>query len=131
LGAIAVVALVVVPLVPTARSRVRLEHKDLIHERARARSLERLHSIITRFGGPAAVLRCGRPMTWVAFQSIVAWETGLNVGVVGFNPPHDLKLKQAFVYFEPNHLGWRVRLFHLAPADRAACVPLAQVTATR
>jgi hypothetical protein len=128
---LAVVAAFAAVLLPTARSRVRLEHTDLIHERARTRQINRLDSLIASYGGASAVTRCGQPATWVEYQSIVAWDTRLNVGVVDNDPRRALAAGKPIVYFAPHRYGWHVEPIHTAPALVARCAALTARTAVR
>jgi hypothetical protein len=118
---IAVVALIALTLVPTAVTRVRTEHQDLFHERARTRQINRLQGVIARLGGASAILACATPSSQLSFQSILAWETNLNVGQVGYHPARDLRRHRPVVLFRPVGFGWHVHPYHTAPALQSQC----------
>jgi hypothetical protein len=118
---IAIVAVLVLTLVPSAITRVRAERKDLTHERARTRQINRLQAVIAQHGGPAAVTACGSPVSQLSFQSVLAWETNLNVGNVGYHPGRELRGHRPIVMFTPVGFGWRVHPYHTAPALQAQC----------
>lgn len=128
IGPAAVVVLVVV-LLPGARVRVQVEHRDLIKQRGFARQIDRLHAVIAADGGAARVLACGRAVTLVGFQSTLAWELGLNVGNVGHKPGKEIGHGGPIVLFKPHLLGWQVRPIHTSLADRGKCSRLRAVTA--
>ncbi len=96
-------------LVPTARSTARSVHGEISMGRKYARQVDRLDSYVRSQGGAAAVLRCGQPVSAAGFQSVVAWETGLNVGDIGWTPVQNDGPPHAVVVFEPRGLGWVVR----------------------
>ena len=126
---ISVLALIALTLVPTAVTRVRTEHQDLFHERARTRQINRLQGVIARLGGPSAILACGTPSSQLEYQSILAWNTGLNVGQVAFHPSRDLRRHRRIVLFVPVGHGWRVQPHNTPPALRAQCRHLRTRTA--
>ena len=114
-------------LVPAAASRIRIEHKDLTHERARTTEINRLHSVISQLGGPARVLRCGQPQIPIQFQSILAWNLGVNVGILYYNPNPSKTVKKPVVLFEPHGVGWKVRTANAT----GSCAGLAAQTPLR
>ena len=119
---IAIVALIALALVPSAITRLHAEHKDLYHERARTRQINRLQGVIARVGGPAAVTACGAPASELSFQSVLAWETHLNVGGVAYHPARDIyRRRRPIVEFRPVGYGWRVHPYRTPPALRAQC----------
>jgi hypothetical protein len=105
---VVVVGLIVASLVPGARSRGRVEHKDLIHERGRTATIVRLNSTISAVGGWQRVRACGQPVTTVEYVSMLAWYVHLNDGIVGYLPRLALRQKHAIVLFTPLHSGWSV-----------------------
>ena len=99
-------------LIPATASRVRIERKDLTHERARTRQINRLHSVISELGGTARIMHCGQPQIPTEFQSILAWNLGVNVGVLYYNPNPYASTNRPAVLFEPHGVGWKVRTAH-------------------
>jgi hypothetical protein len=118
---VAVVALLVVSLIPGALSRARVEHKDVRHERARTVQINRLAATLTALGGYKHVRACGRPVTNVEYVSIMAWYTKLNTGVIGHRPKFELKQTYPIVLFTPLQNGWAINSYHLAPSMQASC----------
>ena len=88
------VAVLVVALAPTARSRVRVTRNEIASARSHAEQVNRLTAVIKRVGGPAKVKACGQPVSLVGFQSTLAWAVGLNVGNVGFRPGRSIDTGQ-------------------------------------
>ena len=127
---IAIVTLIALALVPSALTRLRAEHKDLYHERARTRQINRLAGVIARIGGPAAVTACGQPASELSFQSVLAWTTNLNVGGVGYHPARDIHRRRAVVEFRPVGNGWHVHPYHTRPGMHAQCRRLIARTPT-
>jgi hypothetical protein len=121
-----VVVAVGLAMVPPARSRLRIERRDLTHERARAQELNRLSRVVTRLGA-TRILACGQPNIPIGYQSVLAWYLGSNVGELYFAPnsqafklhPHPV------VNLYPLTRGWKVFPSHVAnaatAAQRAAC----------
>ena len=119
---IAIVALIALALVPSAITRLRAEHTDLFHERARTRQINRLSGVITRIGGPAAVTACGVPGSELSFQSVLAWSMNLNVGGVAYHPARDVyRRRRPIVEFRPVGHGWHVHPYHTRPGMRVQC----------
>jgi hypothetical protein len=112
-------------LVPAARSTARSVHGEISVEREYARQVDRLDTYVSRQGGAAAVVRCGQPVSAVGFQSVVAWETGLNVGDIGWTPIPASGPAHAIVVFEPKGLGWVVRP---VDSDASGCRSLSAET---
>jgi hypothetical protein len=124
LAAVAAVVAFIVALIPAGGRRVRLTHGELTATRKSATRLDRLHAVIVRLGGPARILACGHPVTLVGNQSTLAWELGLNVGVVGYRPGREIDSGRPIVIFKPHGRGWQVRPVNTLAADRAACAAL-------
>jgi hypothetical protein len=104
-----VVALFAV-MVPQAISQLRLEHKDIYHERARTTQINKLAATINSLGGYQHVLRCGHPVLNVEYVSIMAWYTHLNTGVIGYRPQIELYHRSyPIVVFTPLRNGWAVK----------------------
>jgi hypothetical protein len=118
------VAVLVVALAPTARSRVRTTRDEIKRARSHAKQVNRLTAVIKRVGGPAKVKACGQPVSLVGFQSTLAWAVGLNVGNVGFRPGRSIDKGQPIVLFKPHLGGWQVRTYNLPAASRAGCAEL-------
>jgi hypothetical protein len=114
--------------IPGAVARVRDERKDLYHERGRTRQIDRLGAVIGRLGGPAKITACGQPVTEVAFQSVLAFELGLNVGHVGYHPQRNIRIGRPIVLFEPVGFGWRIHAVHTSPGKHALCVHMRAAT---
>jgi hypothetical protein len=125
---LAVLALFMATLAPAAQSRVKVEQLDLKHERARATQINRLHAIISELGGVKRILACGQPVTEVEFQSILAWEIGLNVGEAGFTGRAAEKAGHPIVLIEPVGKGWRARAFNQLPSQKALCAGMVAQT---
>ena len=65
---IALVAILAVALVPPAIARLREEHRDLIHERARTKEINLLAGAVNAYGGYKHLLACGHPVTAVGLR---------------------------------------------------------------
>ena len=108
-------------MVPPARSRLRIERRDLTHERVRAQELNRLSTVVNRLGA-ARILACGQPNIPIGYQSVLAWYLGSNVGILYFAPnsqafklhPHPV------VNMYPLKNGWNVFPSHVANASSAS-----------
>jgi hypothetical protein len=118
---IAAAAIAVVVLVPGALARVRTERKDLTHERARTTQINQLETTISHLGGYRHVRRCGEPVTTVRYVSVLAYDTKLNVGLVGHRPTFELHQKYPIVMFEPLDNGWKTFPWHTAATAVAPC----------
>jgi hypothetical protein len=118
-GPVAVAGLIVA-LVPVARSRVHDTHVQIHKDRVAAVRINRLAAVIDR-DGARAIRSCGQPFSFVGLQSTLAWELGMNVGSVGFNPGRAIGHGRPMVFFRPRNLGWRVRTYNLPAAKAASC----------
>jgi hypothetical protein len=118
---ILVVAVLVGTLVPSAVSQVRIEHRDLRHERARTTEINKLNATINSLGGYKRVLACGRPVTNVEYASVIAWYVKYNTGYIGYRPTYELRQTYPIVMFTSLRNGWAVQPFHIAASGRAAC----------
>jgi hypothetical protein len=118
LGAVMVLAAF---LISPAISRLRFEHADLIHERARSKQIGLLAGTINNLGGYHHILACGEPVTNVEYVSILAWLTRLNVGKVGHRPKFELHQKYPIVLFTQLRNGWAVTPYRTPAALRSSC----------
>jgi hypothetical protein len=126
IGAAAAVALVAV-MVPNIRFRGRLVHNGIRLGRTWTKVITRLNIVLARDGGTRAILACGTPVTSVPFQSILAWQMGLNVRQVGWVPTKWIAAGQPAVVFTNVFAGWQVRVYH---TTTAACSQLNRDTPT-
>jgi hypothetical protein len=118
------VAILVAALAPAAALRVRTV-RGQIHDAHRfAAQDDSLEAVIVRDGGAARILACGQPVTDVGHQSVLAWDTGLNVGEVGFKPGKAIDHGNPIVLFHSHHDGWQVRAVHPLASNRAMCARL-------
>jgi hypothetical protein len=108
-------------LIPGTITRARNEHKDLSHERQRTKVINRLSGLIDRLGGPSAVLACGRPVTNVAYVSILGWLANQNDGKVGHRPQFELHNVYPIVLFTELRNGWASYPWHTASANVTSC----------
>ena len=108
-------------LIPGARARIGVEHRDLRHEQARTREIDRMASIIDALGGPRAVLRCGQPVTDVEYVSLLGWLTDLNDGVIGHRPQFELHRPTPVILFTALPNGWASYAWHMRRSQAAAC----------
>ncbi len=120
LGPVVAVGLIVA-LAPDARSRVRTVRSLIEDSRHSAKQIDRLHKVIDDDGGPDAIKACGQPVSFIGFQSTVAWFFNLNVGNVGFRPGKSIGRGDQIVLFKPHDNGWQVRLYNLSPTVKAKC----------
>jgi hypothetical protein len=106
------VAVLVATLVPAAALRVRTVRGEIHDAHSFAAQDDSLEAVIAREGGAARILACGQPVTDVGHQSVLAWDTGLNVGKVGYKPGKEINLGIPIVLFHSHHTGWQVRPIH-------------------
>ncbi|MGI8903732.1 MAG: hypothetical protein ACR2IP_08785 [Solirubrobacteraceae bacterium] len=109
---IALVVVVVVSMLPAAASRARTERHDLSAQRARTAQLGRLAGIIARRGGAARLRTCGEPLTRLEYQTVLAWQLGVNVSRVGFKYAAAIHSDRPIVLFTPQRRGWKVQALH-------------------
>ena len=81
-----VVAVLPGTLVPGAIARLRAERTDLRLQRGRTNEIRLLQTTIDELGGHRKIRACREPVTVVEFASVLAWDTRLNVGSVGYLP---------------------------------------------
>jgi hypothetical protein len=75
-------------------------------------------------GGPAAIRACGQPVSYLGYQSTLAWELGMNVGRVGFHPGRAIDSGRPIVFFKPYDYGWIVHADNQPRSWRARCARL-------
>lgn len=117
----AIVGAGVVALLPGASVAARTDRALIRHERRDALALRRLGAVIAADGGARAVRACGQPVSFLGYQSTLAWELGMNVGRVGFHPGRAIDSGRPIVFFKPHDFGWIVRADNEPPAQRARC----------
>ncbi len=125
LAAVALIAFAAA-MAPHARSRARLTHNGIALGQTWALVIHRLQRAIDH-AEARRILACGQPLTTVSFQSILAWELGVNVGAVHSVPALWLPTTARLVYFEPYYAGWRIHPVH---ASGPACAGLTINTAS-
>jgi hypothetical protein len=118
IGAVVVLAAL---LISPGISRLRFEHSDLIHERARSKQIGLLAGTINHLGGYKQILGCGQPVTNVEYVSILAWLTKLNVGKIGHRPRYELRQKYPIVLFTQLRNGWAVTPYRTPASERSSC----------
>jgi hypothetical protein len=124
IGAATVIG-IVAALLPGARTQERIEHKDILAQRARTTAIARLDATITHAGGAAFVRSCGDPTVDVEWVSILAWYTHMNVGKVGHRPEFAItKQNKPLVLFTALPNGWVMHTFHQTAAQRQRCAVL-------
>jgi hypothetical protein len=124
---IPIVVVLVGALVPGAVARVRSEHQDLRHERARTHQITLLQKATIALGGAHHVGDCGQPVTDVGYMSALAWLYHRDVGSVGGLQQHVMAAELRNpnlpkVLFNPlPGGGWGVLPWHIRPSQVAAC----------
>ena len=108
-------------LTPGALARVRAGRHDLHNERQRSTQIVRLADAIREVGGYRHIRYCGRPVTYVGFVSILAFDMRLNVGFVGHKPKRDLRRHVPVILFTEGRDGWTVEPSHLSADKRLSC----------
>jgi hypothetical protein len=126
----ALAAVLLVSLLPAARSRARFVHGEVSYGRDFARQVDRLQEVIARDGGATRIVGCGQPVSQLEFQSVLAWYVGLNVGDVAWHPPDAIRSGRPIVLFQPRGWGWEVRPVHVLSSDRVNCAGLRTITAS-
>jgi len=119
LAVIAIVLAFAGSLVSVARSRVAYERDDLARQRTRAVQVDQLEDAVRAIGG-ARILRCGHPKVWIAWQSVLAWDLGTNVGSMFFNPDYHRRHPHAIVNLYPHDYRWQIFGSDWTDADQAA-----------
>jgi hypothetical protein len=116
-----VAVLLVGALVPGALARMRAGRHDLRNERWRSTQIVRLQDAIRAVGGYRHIRYCGRPVTYVGFVSILAFDMRMNVGFVGHKPKQDLRRHVPVILFTEGPDGWTLEPSHLHALKRLSC----------
>jgi hypothetical protein len=127
---LAIVLAIVGTLVPHARLRVRLVDNGIKLGQNWSLQLNRLHDVIAKIGGSRAVLSCGRAVSTLPYQPVLAWELGENTTEVGYLPAQAIRRHRPTVLFTPVYAGWSIRAIHTPRSKRARCAQLRADTAT-
>jgi hypothetical protein len=110
---VAVVAVLVGTLAPSAVSRARIERRDLHAQRLRTKEINRLAGMVGQLGGAARLTACGEPLTRLEYQTVLAWTLRLNVADIGFKYGGAIRHGNPVVLFTPlPRGGWRVQAVH-------------------
>jgi hypothetical protein len=111
---IALAALLVASLVPTALHRASAEHKDLRQQQRRTAEINDLATVLGALGGRSAIVGCGEPLTRLEYQTTVAWTLHLNVSTVGFKYGPAIASTRPVVLITPypTHTGWVIQALH-------------------
>jgi hypothetical protein len=113
-------AVIVLALIPPAVHRARSEHADIVAQRLRTKEINRLRGTIVRLGGASLLRTCGEPLTRLEYQTMVAWELGVNVSKIGFKYSQAIAHGNPVVAYTPVSDGWRVTALHqVLPACRS------------
>ncbi len=108
-------------MLPAARQRYHIERKDLTHERARTREINRLSVVVNRLGA-SRIMACGQPNMPIGYQSVLAWYMGVKIGALYYSPTYDKTHPHPVVAFFPLSNGWKVVPEHLTTAaEHARC----------
>jgi hypothetical protein len=105
-------AILIAAMIPQAISQARAEHKDINHERARTKEINKLGATVSSLGGAQRVLGCGHPVLNVEYVSIMAWYLHLNTGVIGYRPKVELRQKHPIMLFTSLPNGWGITPYH-------------------
>ena len=119
-GAAIVVVAIAGSMFTAARTQVNYERADLKGDRARARSLNRLRSVVVRLGA-ARILACGQPNIPIEFQSVLAWYLGTNTGSLYVNQAKAKTYTHPLVnIYTTSSGGWGVIPSNIHTAAQAA-----------
>jgi hypothetical protein len=122
-----VVAILLATLIPGAIARLRTEHRDLRHERARTHEISLLATTTRALGGSQHIRNCGQPVTDVGYVSPMAWLYHTDVGFIGGLQQHveAAELRNPLlpkVIFQPlSRGGWAVSPLHTRASQVARC----------
>jgi hypothetical protein len=103
-----------------AHHQYRLERADLRHERARAREIGRLATVVEKLGA-ARILACGQPNIPIGYQSQFAWYADVKIGALYVSQTYERKHPHPLVNMFPLSNGWRVFPSHVTAASAARC----------
>jgi hypothetical protein len=120
-AALAGVAVLGLALAPLVHRRANLWRAEVRHAERVAVPIDRLYHAVMFAGGPGAIKACGAPVTYVGFQSTLAWDIGLNVGDVGYKPRDEFASGKAIVFFRPVDDGWTIRPVHTPHVALGGC----------
>jgi hypothetical protein len=111
---IALAVVLVGALVPPAVSRARSEHADIVTQRRRTDEINRLTGVIRSLGGAARLRACGEPLTRLEYQTMLAYQLGVNVSSVGYKYGEAIAHGNPIVLFTPypTGIGWQVQAMH-------------------
>ncbi len=110
---VALVAVIVIALVPPALSRGRSEHHDIVGQRTRTAQINQLTGVISRLGGASRFKPCGEPLTRLEYQTVLAWNLHVNVATVGYKYGPAVAGHRPIVLFTPlAQGGWLVQALH-------------------
>jgi hypothetical protein len=123
-GGPALVVILGVSLIGSARLRVHDWRYDLPLAHASGRQNRRLVAVVDRLGGGAVIRSCGRPATIPGTQSTLAWAVGLNVGDVSNHIGRAINKGSPVVAFTPHDHGWHVRVYNQPAGQKARCTRL-------
>jgi hypothetical protein len=118
----ALVAVLVLSLIPAAISHAGVEHKDLREQQKRTAVINDLTRMIDQLGGAARLRACGEPLTRLEYQTMLAYTLHINVNRVGFKYGQAIAHGNPIVLFTPfpTGIGWLIQADHqVAPACRA------------
>ena len=120
-GALSLVAVLALSLAPVVRARVRLWRGEIHHAKIVAVPIDQLEHAVAFAGGPTLIRYCGQPVTFVGFQSTLAWNLDMNVGNVGYKAGREIHSRRPIVFFAPFNGGWLVRPLHTRRRKQLAC----------
>jgi hypothetical protein len=119
--------LLVLASLPGALHRVRVEHRDLTHERGRAKLISLMLPTIDAIGGSHHIRSCALPAVDVEWMSSLGWALGMNIGKIDYHTSGIRHSHHPIVFFRPltRTAGWSVATYHLHAHNRASCRNLA------
>jgi hypothetical protein len=115
IASVALVAALLISVVPWTVSQARAEHRDLREQRLRTQTINKLYDLVAALGGPARFRPCGEPLTRLQYQSVVAWTLRRNVAAVGFKYGPAIASTRPIVLFTPYPQpgsGWQITALH-------------------
>ena len=117
----ALVAVLVVSVLPSALSHARTEHKDIRAQRLRTTEINRLEAAVAALGGAARLRQCGEPLTRLEYQTMLAYTLGENVSRIGFKYGQAIAHGNPIVMYTPApNGGWLIQADHqVSPVCRS------------